>query len=72
MNSTVCNHNRKKNHGVAPARDDPEVRVEKVLSVKRQLYEGRYFVAEKLHVALDRILEELLQQPGVNKDHLQE
>ena len=72
MNSTVCTHNRKRNHGVAPARDDPEVRVEKVLSVKRQLYEGRYSVADKLNTTLDRILEELLQQPDVSKDKLQE
>ena len=64
MNSTVCTYTRKRNRGVAPPRNDPEVRVEKVLSVKRQLYEGRYSVAEKLSVALDRMLEKLLQPKG--------
>lgn len=71
MNSTVCTHNRKKSRGVAPARDDPEVSVEKVLSVKRQLYEGRYSVAEKLSVALDRMLEELLSPKGCRTKKLE-
>ena len=41
--------------------DKSEIRVEKILSVRRQLGEGRYYVAEKLDVVVDRILEELLQ-----------
>jgi len=70
MNSTVWTCNRKRNNGVAPARDDSDVRVEKVLSVRRQLYEGTYSVAEKLDIALDRILEELLR-PHACKDSTQ-
>lgn len=61
MNSTVCTFNRKRDHRITPGRHEQEVRVEKVLSVKRQLHEGRFSVAEKLSVALDRMLEELLQ-----------
>ncbi len=41
---------------------EPSFRVEKVLDVKRQLAEGRYEVAEKLDVILDRLLEDLLQK----------
>lgn len=38
----------------------PEVRIEKVLEVRRQLGEGRYDLAERLDVALGRVLEDLL------------
>jgi hypothetical protein len=67
MDSTVCTYNRKISPEAASARHEPEVRAEKVLSVKRQLYEGTFSVAEKLSVALDRILEELLQ-PNDSED----
>jgi hypothetical protein len=39
---------------------EPELRVEKVLDVKRQLAEGRYDIADKLDIAVDRLLEGLL------------
>ena len=61
MNAIACLYNREKGHAV-PAEHTPEIRVEKVLSMKRQLGEGRYFVFEKLDVVADRILEELLNQ----------
>jgi negative regulator of flagellin synthesis FlgM len=38
----------------------PEVRIEKILEIKRQLGEGRYDLAERLDLALDRVLEDLL------------
>ena len=38
----------------------PEVRKEKVLDVRRQLTEGRYDLNERLDIALDKILEELI------------
>jgi negative regulator of flagellin synthesis FlgM len=38
----------------------PEVRIEKVMEVRRQLGEGRYDLAERLDVVLDRVLEDLL------------
>jgi len=38
----------------------PEARVEKVLDVRRQLTEGKYNLNERLDVALDKVLEELI------------
>jgi hypothetical protein len=38
----------------------PEVRKQKVLSVRRQLTEGRYDLNERLEVVLDRVLDDLL------------
>lgn len=46
---------------VARAQDVSKVRVKKVLSVRRQLSEGRYCVTKKLYVVVDRLLEDLLQ-----------
>lgn len=37
----------------------PEVRKEKVLTLRRQLTEGRYDFNERLDVALDKVLEDL-------------
>ena len=42
------------------AEQEPSFRVEKVLDIKRQLAEGRYDIAEKLDVVVDRLLEDLL------------
>lgn len=39
----------------------PEIRVEKIMDVRRQLGEGRYELAERLDLVLDRILEDLLK-----------
>jgi hypothetical protein len=38
----------------------PEVRKEKVIDVRSQLSKGRYELKERLDVALDRVLEELI------------
>ena len=38
----------------------PEIRQEKVLSVRSQLQEGNYNLNERLDLALDRVLEELI------------
>ena len=38
----------------------PEVRVEKVLNVRRQLTEGKYNLNERLDVALDKVLDDLI------------
>lgn len=37
----------------------PEIRREKVLTLRRQITEGRYDLAERLDLALDRVLEDL-------------
>ena len=38
----------------------PEVRRRKVLHLRRQITEGRYDVSERLEMALDRVLEDLI------------
>ncbi len=37
----------------------PEIRKEKVLSVRRQLTEGRYDLNDRLDVALEKVLDDL-------------
>ena len=37
----------------------PEIRKDKVLSVRRQLTDGKYDLNERLDIALDRVLEDL-------------
>ena len=38
----------------------PEVRYEKVASIRRQLDDGRYNIGDSLDEAIDRVLEELI------------
>ncbi len=38
---------------------EQEIRVEKVLDIRRQLGEGRYSLADRLDVVVDRLLDEL-------------
>ena len=40
----------------------PEVRAQKVLNVRQQLTEGEYDLNERLDVALDKVLEDLITQ----------
>ena len=44
----------------AAAQQEPQLRAERVLDIKRQLGEGRYEIEEKLSVVVDRLLEDLL------------
>jgi hypothetical protein len=60
MGSIACIDNQWTSPAAARTQQNPPLRVEKVLDVKRQLAEGRYDVAEKLDVVLDRLLEDLL------------
>ena len=57
----MCTDNREPGSPGAVVDREPSFRVEKVLDIKRQLAEGRYEIAEKLDVILDRLLEDLLQ-----------
>jgi len=41
----------------------PEVRFEKVLSIRRQICKGQYKLDEKLDATIDKMLEELLIEP---------
>jgi hypothetical protein len=46
--------------GVASvAEDEPEIRVEKVLQIRRELGEGTYGIADRLDVVIERIIREL-------------
>jgi hypothetical protein len=38
-----------------PADDEPQIRVDKVLDIRRQLGEGRYRIGDCLDVVIDRI-----------------
>ncbi len=38
----------------------PEVRQEKVLDVRKRLHDGQYDINERLDVALDKVLEDLI------------
>jgi len=61
MNSIACLDNRESEQAVSAAHNAPELRVERILMIRRQLGEGRYCIAEKLDVVVDRILEDLLK-----------
>lgn len=61
MNSIASINNQESDHAEAIAQDVQEIRVEKISTIRRQLGEGRYFVADKLNVVVDRMLEELLE-----------
>lgn len=39
--------------------DQPEVRIDKILDIRRQLGEGRYSIAERLDVVVERLLDVL-------------
>jgi hypothetical protein len=60
MNSIISIESPKSDRAFAASQDATEIRIERVLTIRRQLGEGRYHVAEKLNVVTDRILEELL------------
>ena len=60
MDSVACIDNRELGSPAAVAEQEPLFRAEKVLDIKRQLAEGRYDIATKLDVVVDRLLEDLL------------
>ena len=70
MSCVACSDSREPGSLAAVGDQEPPFRIEKVLDVKRQLAEGRYEIAERLDVILDRLLEELLQVEGFNRDLL--
>lgn len=39
--------------------EEPEIRVEKVMDIRRQLGEGRYSIMDRLDVVIDRIIRDL-------------
>lgn len=39
--------------------EQPEIRVEKVLEIRRQLGEGRFDIADRLDIVIERIINDL-------------
>lgn len=62
MNLMVCFKDCELDKKAVTAEDSPEIRVDKILSVRRELGEGRYSVVEKLDIVVDRLLEVLLNK----------
>jgi hypothetical protein len=44
---------------VVTVEDEPEIRVEKIMDIRRQLGEGRYSILDRLDVVVDRLLRDL-------------
>jgi len=61
MNTVACLDDCEIGLAAATAEQTSQIRCEKVLSVKAQLDEGRYYLTHRLDAVLDRILEDLLQ-----------
>jgi hypothetical protein len=59
MDSVACIENQT-GDSATTLLQDPPLRVEKILDVKRQLGEGRYDIGDRLDIAIDRLLEDLL------------
>ena len=59
MDSVACIENQTADSATTLLQDPP-LRVEKILDVKRQLGEGRYDIGDRLDIAIDRLLEDLL------------
>lgn len=62
MGTAACSDKHEPGPPVAVEEREPPFRAEKVLDMKRQLAEGRYDIAQKLDVVVDRFLEDLLCQ----------
>jgi hypothetical protein len=62
MNSLACINDCETQKEDVTVEFTPEIRIDKVLSMRRQLGEGRYYIAEKLDTVVDRLLEKLLNQ----------
>lgn len=59
MNWFHCREDRDTDVAVLEPDTEQEIRVEKVLDIRRQLGEGRYSLAERLDVVVDRLLDDL-------------
>lgn len=62
MNSIACLNDCETQQEDVTTEFQPEIKIDKILSIRRQLGEGRYYVIDKLDVVADRILEVLLNQ----------
>ncbi len=58
MHSAACMDNNEKTPTTEAA---GTIRIERVLRIRRQLGAGRYGIAERVDIAVDRLLEDLLR-----------
>ncbi len=61
MSSTACIDDPRVDIESGQEHEAQEVRVEKILDIRRQLGEGRYRIADRMDVVVDRIIENLLK-----------
>lgn len=61
MSPTTFVHIRESIPPAAADEQEADIRVDKILDIRRQLGEGRYSIADKLDVVIDRLLEEILK-----------
>jgi hypothetical protein len=59
VNSSCCISKPGSGTTALAEEEQPEIRVEKVLDIRRQLGEGRYSIADRLDVVIERIINEL-------------
>lgn len=60
MRAPACDTENLSPSAVALAGDEtPEIRVDKVLDIRRQLGEGTYSITERLDVVVERIIRDL-------------
>ena len=56
----AAGHERRQEPDLQPPQPrESEIRVEKVLDIRRQLGEGTYSIADRLEVVIERIIEDL-------------
>ncbi|MGE5295636.1 MAG: hypothetical protein ACM3VT_12470 [Solirubrobacterales bacterium] len=59
MSRLHCTHTVRPGETTPLVVEEPEIRVDKILDIRRQLGEGRYSIKDRLDVVIDRIIEEL-------------
>ena len=59
MNLSCCIESPGSGETVLTVNDEPEIRIEKVLDIRRQLGEGRYSIDDRIDVVVDKIIKAL-------------
>lgn len=59
MNLSCCVEDQELDTAVLAIDNGQEIRVEKVLDIRRQLGEGRYSIEDRIDVVIDRIIKDL-------------
>ncbi len=62
MNQFCLQQDRETGVAVLDTNDQAGIRVDKVLDIRRQLGEGRYSLADRLDVVVDRLMDVLNRQ----------